>query len=61
MGNKLILVRHSVPELDPSIPPRGWSLNQVGKERARHLARQLATYSIMKIMSSSESKALGTA
>ncbi len=61
MSNKLILVRHSVPELDPSIPPREWSLNQVGKDQARLMARQLAAYSIDKIMSSSEPKALGTA
>ena len=61
MSKKLVLIRHSVPELDPSVPPRQWLLNEVGKEQARLLARQLITHSISRIMSSSEPKAIETA
>jgi broad specificity phosphatase PhoE len=61
MDNKLVLIRHSVPELDPSIPPNQWMLNEVGKDKARQLARQLSTHSIACVMSSSEPKAIETA
>jgi broad specificity phosphatase PhoE len=61
MCNNLILIRHSIPELDPSVPPNQWLLNEVGREQARLLARQLTTHSISNIMSSSEPKAIETA
>ncbi len=61
MGNILILIRHSLPELDASVPPKKWLLNEKGKEQARLLARHLLTHSIRRVMSSSEPKAIETA
>ena len=61
MNNKLILIRHSIPELIPSVPPNKWLLNAAGKEQAYLLARQVSTHSIDIIMSIKEPKAIETA
>jgi len=61
MDKHLILVRHSTPEIDRSIPSSQWVLNDTGKIRGHQLARQLSSYPVGMVVSSSEPKALGTA
>lgn len=59
--NHLILVRHSIPEVDPAIPSREWQLSETGKIRCKALAEHLAAYSPDVFISSTEPKAVETA
>lgn len=61
MTNILILIRHSLPEIYPSVPASEWHLSEVGKERADTLAGQLSNYDFPSITSSTEPKAIETA
>ncbi len=62
VSSKLILVRHSQPQIEPDVPPSEWSLNDAGRRRAELLAgRKLQGYSPDVIWSSLEPKALETA
>ncbi len=61
ISNKLILVRHSQPRIEPNVPPAEWALNDVGRRRAESLAQKLRAYSSNAIWSSREPKALETA
>lgn len=58
---KLILVKHSLPAIDPNVPAREWHLSDVGRERCRALAEHLSVYHPAAILSSLEPKAIETA
>lgn len=58
---KLILVKHSLPEIIPELPASQWKLSAQGKTSCIPLARQLALYKPQTIVSSEEPKALQTA
>ena len=57
----LILVKHSLPEIDPSVPAKEWVLSNEGRRRARKLGERLDRYSLDLIVSSAEPKAIETA
>jgi broad specificity phosphatase PhoE len=57
----LILVRHSLPKLNPSVPANEWSLSDEGRTRARTLGFRLADYRPELIFTSPEPKAAETA
>lgn len=57
----LILVKHSLPEIDPSFPAKEWVLSNEGRRRARILGERLDRYSLDLIVSSAEPKAIETA
>ena len=57
----LILVKHSLPEVDPSVPAREWRLSREGRRRARILGERLDRYNPDRIFSSTEPKAIETA
>lgn len=58
---KLILVKHSLPTLDPAAPAESWLLAPEGLRRCRALAEQLRGYAPGQIVSSAEPKAQATA
>jgi broad specificity phosphatase PhoE len=58
--SKLILVRHSLPEIIPTVPARRWSLSEAGRRRCRPLADGLAAYALDVIVTSDEPKAVET-
>jgi broad specificity phosphatase PhoE len=53
----LILVKHSLPEVNENIPAREWKLSAEGKARCKRLAECLANYQPDHIISSVEPKA----
>lgn len=57
----LILVKHSLPEIDPSVPAKEWVLSCEGRRRARILGERLDRYNPDRIFSSTEPKATETA
>ena len=57
----LILVKHSLPEIDPSVPAKEWVLSCEGRQRARKLGDRLDRYNPVRIVSSNEPKAIETA
>src|SRR2546426_11570190 len=57
----LILVKHALPEIIPTLPANQWHLSEVGRTQCVLLADQLATYVPDALVSSSEPKALETA
>src|SRR3712207_2777489 len=57
----LILVRHSQPEIVPTLPAHQWSLSEEGRRRCHALAERLAAYEPAVIASSVEPKAIETA
>jgi broad specificity phosphatase PhoE len=61
MTGKLILVRHSAPQVVPGTPQNRWSLSPEGHAAAHALAQRLRTFSPPVILSSPEPKALETA
>ena len=58
---KLLLIKHSMPELDPTVPAPDWHLGERGRALSELLANKLAEYSIDVIVSSVEPKAIETA
>ncbi len=56
----LILIRHSLPEIVPSIPAKQWHLSSTGRQRCEQLAVQLEEYSPDKLITSDEPKAQET-
>ncbi len=58
---KLILVKHSLPEINPDIPSREWHLSAEGIARCTWLADELGKYQVQRIVSSTEPKAKQTA
>jgi broad specificity phosphatase PhoE len=57
----LLLVRHSAPELDPSVPSEEWWLSEEGRRRCRPLAERLASFEPRVLLASTEPKARETA
>jgi broad specificity phosphatase PhoE len=57
---KLIVVRHSLPEIDPGRPAAEWPLSEEGRRRSRALAARLADYDLAAIVASQEPKAAET-
>jgi len=59
--SNIILVKHSLPEINPQIPPSRWPLSEEGEVRCSLLADQLAFHQPDAIFSSQELKAIQTA
>lgn len=57
---KLILVRHSLPDIVPEIPANLWRLSREGRRRCKILAAKLAGHKPCLIVTCLESKALET-
>ncbi len=58
---RLLLIRHSIPEIDATIPPAEWRLSHAGREACRALADRLTVYTPTLLVSSVEPKAVETA
>lgn len=56
----LILVKHSLPEIEPGLPAAQWRLSDEGRRRAEKLAEKLSEYGLTEIVSSREPKAVET-
>ena len=61
MPRRLLLIRHSVPAVDPAVPASKWRLTDEGRERAAAFAARLQGYDVRFIASSREPKASETA
>lgn len=61
MKKFLILVKHSLPQIEENIPAREWHLSDDGMLRAARLAERLTTYRPEVLISSAEPKAKETA
>ena len=59
--SRLVLVRHSKPEIEPDKPASAWKLDEVGRRRSELLAARLRDFSPTAIWSSMEPKAVETA
>ncbi len=57
----LLLVRHSLPDIDPGVAARYWKLSDEGRRRCTTLAEMLPTYHPAVVVSSAEPKAAETA
>ena len=57
---KLILIRHSVVLVDPTIPAAQWQLSANGRFRCHQLADQLRLYQPTRFITSDEAKAVET-
>jgi len=57
---KLVLVRHSLPEMVAGVPASQWQLSEEGRRRCETLGKRLAAYSLAVIVSSREPKAVET-
>ena len=57
----LILVKHSLPKIDPSVPAKDWHLSEEGCVRSRILGEELDRYDLDLVISSIELKAMETA
>ena len=58
---RLVLVRHSLPEIEPDKPASAWRLGEAGRRRAEMLASRLGEFNPSVIWSSVEPKAVETA
>ncbi|MGH1366879.1 MAG: histidine phosphatase family protein [Calditrichia bacterium] len=58
---KLILIKHSLPEINPLVPSKKWTLSSEGFTRCGWLAERLERYHLNQIFSSTEIKAIETA
>lgn len=56
----LILVKHSLPEIVPSIPAKQWHLSSTGRQRCEQLAVRLKEHSPDILITSDEPKAQET-
>ena len=57
----MILIKHSLPEMVPSLPANRWHLAEAGRLRCQALAEQIAPYRPDVIVASTEPKAAETA
>jgi broad specificity phosphatase PhoE len=57
---RLILVRHSAPEMVAGVPASQWRLSEEGRLRCQKLAERLAAYGLATIVTSTEPKAVET-
>ena len=58
---RLVLVKHSMSEIDPDKPASAWRLSESGRCRSEALAARLSDFSPDLIWSSREPKAVETA
>ncbi len=58
---KLLLIKHALPELVPTLPAAEWHLSRRGRALSELLAKRIAAYSLDVIVSSIEPKATETA
>ena len=58
--HRLVLVKHSMPEIERDKPASAWNLGEVGRRRSELLAARLSEFSPEVIWSSSEPKAIET-
>ena len=58
--HRLVLVKHSMPEIERDKPASAWKLGEVGRRRSELLAARLSEFSPEVIWSSSEPKAIET-
>lgn len=58
---RLILVRHSIPDIRRDVPAAEWRLSAEGVARAREFARRLQPAGALQVFTSSEPKAIETA
>lgn len=56
-GDRLILVRHANPAIDPALPAAQWPLSARGRERCALLAERLAPFQLQAVITSEEPKA----
>jgi broad specificity phosphatase PhoE len=56
----LVLVRHSLPEVDPETAAAEWRLSEEGRQRCREMAKQLAAHRPEIVVTSQEPKAQET-
>lgn len=61
MSKSLILVRHSLPEIQKERPAREWKLSPDGRLRAKLLSERIRSYPVEVVFSSVEPKAVETA
>ena len=57
----LILVKHALPQIDPTVPANQWRLSEEGQHFSQGLAQKLTQYELDLIVSSVEPKAIETA
>lgn len=58
---RLVLVKHSLPEVEPAVLSHHWRLGEEGRRRCAALAERLAAYAPVAVVSSVEPKAAETA
>lgn len=59
--SQLMLIKHSLPEINPAMPAHLWQLSFEGHLRCKPLAEKLAAYAPDIIITSTEIKAIQTA
>jgi broad specificity phosphatase PhoE len=59
--SRLVLVRHSLPEMDFAVSSHEWRLSDEGRRRCEKLADALVDYAPIAVVSSGEPKAAETA
>jgi broad specificity phosphatase PhoE len=60
-SRRLILIKHSIPAIEPDVPSPQWRLSDVGKRRAAKLADAVADMGATSLHSSDSPKAVETA
>lgn len=58
---RLLLIRHSLPTIDPTVPASRWGLSEAGRRRAVRLAEWLREHRPSLVVASPEPKAAETA
>lgn len=61
MERRLVLIKHSHPQVEPHVTAAEWHLSEVGQARCALLAERLRSYDIQVLVASPESKAIETA
>jgi broad specificity phosphatase PhoE len=57
----LVLVKHSLPAIDPQVPASTWPLSDEGRRRCEPLAEQMRAFGPSRLVASDEPKAAETA
>ncbi|HUO89568.1 MAG TPA: histidine phosphatase family protein [Rhizomicrobium sp.] len=58
---KLLLIKHAPPRIDPAVPSPRWTLSDPGRERCGWLAGEMKAHGVTRLFASLEPKALETA
>lgn len=58
--NRLILIKHAAPRIEPGLPPDTWELSEEGRAKAADLAGRLRAYELGAMVTSEEPKAAQT-